>query len=50
MDTDSLRGSVGVKSVAAKHLAPTIASVPPPSTEELVEKHVSRKLMYESQI
>ena len=37
--------STGIKSKAATVLPPTIASVPPPSTADLVRTHVSRKVM-----
>ena len=41
----NITSSSGIRSKAASALAPSIASVQPPSTADLVRIHVSRKLM-----
>ena len=41
----NVTSSTGVKSKVAAMLPPSIASIPPPSTVDLVRTHVSRKVM-----
>ena len=49
MDVNAV-SSTGIKSKAATVLPPTIASVQPPSTADLVRTHVSRKVMIAHEI
>ena len=41
----NVTNSIGIKSKDAARLPPNIASIPPPSTADLVQTHVSRKVM-----
>ena len=50
VDRQQLRRSGGVKSKVTKTLAQNIASIPAPSTEELLRSHVSRKNMHQGEI
>ena len=49
LDTDVV-SSVGIKSATAKNLFSIIASVPAIPTEDLVQQHVSWKLMAHTEI